>query len=217
MAKKLRIYLADDHAVVREGIKRIIESVLDMEIVGEASDGEEVIAGVAALRPTTVVLDISMPKMGGAETTRRLKAQRPELSILALTMHEEPGYLRELLEAGASGYVVKRAAPDELIPALRAVSAGGTYIDPRMMTKLVATFVSVNGVARTADKLSEREAEVLRQVARGYTGKEIGQALRVSIKSIETHRRRGMEKIGLRNRADIVRYALAQGWLNEKE
>lgn len=115
MSEKLRIFLADDHAIVREGIKRLIDSVRDMEVVGEASDGEEVVAGVTAARATMVVLDVSMPKLGGAETTRRLKSQHPELKILALTMHEEPGYLRELLEAGASGYLVKRAAPDELI------------------------------------------------------------------------------------------------------
>jgi two-component system response regulator NreC len=214
---KLRIFIGDDHAIVREGIKRLIDSASDMEVVGEAGESSALFTGVEATRPTTLVLDVSMPSLGAAETTRRLRKKMPKLQIVALTMHEEPGYLRELLEAGASGYVLKRAASEELLPALRAVAKGGTYVDPRMMTKLLSVIAPARSILKSEGKTTEREAEVLRHVAFGYTNREIGEALRVSVKSIETHRGRAMKKLGLRSRVDVVRYATEHGWLSETQ
>lgn len=213
---KLRVFLADDHAIVREGMKRLIDAMPDMEVVGEASDGAVALEAIPAARPHVVVFDLTMPTLSGAEATRRLRQIAPEIKIIALTVHEDKSYLRELLEVGASGYVLKRAAPDELINALRTVSTGGTFIDPRMTAKLVATLLTPRrGPVKKSDDLSERETEVLQHVAHGYTNKEIATALRVSVKSVETYKARAMEKLDLRSRIDIVRIAKERGWLQK--
>jgi len=216
---RLRVVLVDDHAIVREGLKTLVNAQPDMEVVGEAGDGTEAWRRVGELQPDLVVMDVSMPGGNGVEVTARIKASWPHVKVLALTMHEDKAYLRGLLEAGAAGYVLKRSAADELIRALRVVVTGGTYLDPALTEAVVETLVGrkpsllrgeVEGAA-----LSDREEEVLRLIARGYANKEIAARLGVSVKTIETYKARSMEKLGLDGRADIVRYALAQGWLHD--
>jgi DNA-binding NarL/FixJ family response regulator len=214
---KLHILLADDHAVVREGLKRLIDGEGDMRVIGEASDGGEAIERAVQLCPDVAVMDVSMGNMNGAHATRRIRALCPATRVLALTVHEDTSYLRELLDAGASGYVLKRAAADELIRAIRAVASGGVYVDPRIAGKLVNTFATTKGSSGTpiAD-LSERENAVLRLIAQGYTNKEIASQLNLSVKTVETYKSRSMEKLGLRSRVDIVRAASERGWLRNE-
>lgn len=211
---KLHILLADDHAVVREGLKRLIDAEADMRVIGEASDGAEAIEKAVRLCPDVGVIDVSMGNVNGAEATRRIRTLCPNTRILALTVHEDTSYLRELLDAGAAGYVLKRAAADELIRAIRSVASGGVYVDPRIAGKLVNTFAPPKTSTHTATAdLSERETAVLRLIAQGYTNKEIASQLGLSVKTVETYKSRSMEKLGLRSRVDIIRIAGARGWL----
>jgi DNA-binding NarL/FixJ family response regulator len=211
---KLQILLADDHAVVREGLKRLVDSEPDMRVIGEAADGAEAIEKAMRLCPDVVVMDVSMGNVNGAEATRRIRTHCPGTRILALTVHEDTSYLRELLDAGAAGYVLKRAAADELIRAIRAVASGGVYVDPRIAGKLVNTFGTTRAASNSAmADLSDRETAVLRFIAQGYTNKEIASQLGLSVKTVETYKARSMEKLGLRSRVDIVRTATERGWL----
>jgi DNA-binding NarL/FixJ family response regulator len=215
---KLRIFLADDHAVVRQGLRALVNAQPDMEVIGEAADGRDALQHVSGCEPDIAVLDISMPGLNGAQVTERLKQLCPRIKVLALSVHEDKSYLRQALEAGASGYVLKRAAADELIRAIRTVAAGGVYLDPSLAGKVVGSFVNkspqqlLRGEIEGAP-LSEREAEVIRLIAQGYTNKEIAVQLSLSVKTVETYKARSMEKLGLDSRAEIVRYALEQGWL----
>ena len=211
--KKLRLLLVDDHAVVREGLRALLTSDPRFEVIGEAAEGEAAVAIASELHPDVVVMDISLPGLNGVQATRRIKAQRPDVSVVALTVHEEGGYLRSLLDAGASGYVLKRSAAGELVRALHVVGDGGTYLDPSMAGQLVGKLVRNNREVGAAPGLSEREAEVVQLVARGYSNKEIAAKLEVSVKTVETYRYRAVEKLGLRGRADLVRYAIEKGWL----
>jgi DNA-binding NarL/FixJ family response regulator len=215
MNKPLRLLLVDDHAVVREGLRALLATDPRFQIVGEASEGESALSAAATLRPDLVVMDVSLPGMNGVQATRRLKSQYPDTRVVALTIHEEGGYLRSLLDAGASGYVLKRSAASELLRALHVVGDGGTYLDPGMAGQLVGKLVRNAPHAGPAPLLSERESEVVRLVARGYSNKEIAAKLEVSVKTVETYRYRAVEKLGLRSRADLVRYAIEQGWLDE--
>lgn len=214
---KLRIFLAEDHSVVRHGLKLLINSQPDMEVVGEAGDGLSVLQQAADLKPDIVVMDVTMPEMNGAQATRQLKKSDPEIRVLALTVHEEKGYLRALLEAGASGYVLKRAAAEELIHAIHKVAEGGTYLDPSLADKVVSGFVnhSTSKDLILENELSERETEVLRLIANGYSTREIAAQLNISVKTVETYKSRAMEKLGLHSRSDIVRYAIQRDWLQE--
>jgi DNA-binding NarL/FixJ family response regulator len=212
---KLRVYLADDHAVVRAGLKALIDAQPQMEVSGEAGDGRTACQQVQELQPDVVVMDVSMPGVNGAQATAQLKETCPNVKVLALTVHEDKGYLRLLLEAGASGYVLKRAAAEELIHAIRTVAAGGVYLDPALAGKVVGSFVRApagKSVPEGGD-LSDREAEVVRLIAAGYSNKEIASRLGLSVKTVETYKARSMEKLGLDSRADLVRYALQRGWL----
>ena len=215
---KLRIFLADDHAVVREGLKSLVNSQPDMEVVGEAGDGHAALRGVRELRPDVLVLDITMPELNGLDVTERLKQACPRVRVLALTVHEDTSYLRQLLQAGASGYVLKRGAAEELILAVRTVAAGGVYLDPSLAGRVVSGYLGGQFGLPSSPRgdLSEREAEVLRRIALGYSNKEIAAQLGVGVRSVETYKTRLMEKLDLRSRADIVRYALHQGWLQEE-
>ena len=215
----LRIVLADDHAVVREGLKALINGQSDMSVVGEAADGEAACRATEALRPDVLVMDLSMPLLGGAEATARVRRECPGVKVLALTVHEERVYLTQLLRAGASGYVLKRAVASELVHAVRIVASGGTYIDPAMAGSLVEGYLDRQDVATQPahGPLSDREREVLMRIARGYSNKEIAAELELSVKTVETYKARVAEKLGLRTRVAIVRYAAEQGWLNQAD
>jgi two-component system response regulator NreC len=214
----LRIFLADDHAVVRDGLVNLVNGQPDMEVVGEASDGREAWQRIGELQPDVVIMDVSMPDWNGVEATTRVKQDWPDIKVLALSMHEDKSYLRSLLEAGASGYVLKRSAASELIRAIRVVASGGTYLDPSLSAAVVESFVRRQNVREMeGNSLSDREGEVLRCIAQGYTNKEIASQLAVSVKTVETYKSRSMEKLDLRSRADIVRYALQRGWLRETD
>ncbi len=213
---ELRIFLADDHAVVREGLKALINAQAGMTVVGEAADGLDACERVAVLQPDVVVMDVSMPGLTGSQATETIRKDCPFVKVLALTVHEDKGYIRQLLAAGAAGYVLKRAAAEELIHAIRVVASGGVYLDPTMAGKVVGGFVrrpSEGNVANGSGVLSEREVEVSRMTASGYSNKEIAGRLDLSVKTVETYRARGMEKLGLSSRAELVRYAVQQGWL----
>jgi DNA-binding NarL/FixJ family response regulator len=214
---ELRVFLADDHAVVREGLKALINGQPGMTVVGEAGDGLDACERVPALRPDVVVMDVSMPGLTGSQATERLRKECPLVKVLALTVHEDKGYIRQLLAAGAAGYVLKRAAAEELIHAIRVVAGGGVYLDPTMAGKVVGGFVHrPTGVnSPKGGELSDREAEIARLTAAGHSNKEIASRLDLSVKTVETYRARGMEKLGLTSRADLVRYAVQQGWLHD--
>ena len=209
--RKLRIFLADDHAVVRTGLKTLINAEQDMQVVGEAADGQEATRLIPALAPDIAVFDVSMPELNGAQATRRLREICPAVKVLALTVHEDRSYINDLLAAGATGYLLKRAAAGELINAIRFVAGGGVYIDPRVAGKLVGPLV--RGANATTTELSRRETEVLSLVARGHSHKEISAQLDVSLKTVETYKARSMEKLGLHSRVDIIRHASEAGWL----
>jgi DNA-binding NarL/FixJ family response regulator len=210
---ELRVFLADDHAVVREGLKSLVNGAAGMVVCGEAADGLSACEQVERLLPDVAVMDVSMPGLGGAEATARLKQSCPQVKVLALTVHEDRGYLHRLLEAGAAGYALKRAAPEELIHAIRAVAGGGTYLDPAIAGKVVGGFVRPKPAE--GGELSEREIEVVRLTAAGHSNKEIAAQLDLSVKTVETYKARSLEKLGLRSRADLVRYALQRGWLRD--
>jgi len=211
----LKILLVDDHPIVREGLKTLILTQSDMEVIGEASDGQEACQQASLLQPDLVIMDISMPGLSGTQATERLCRECPKVKVLVLTIHEDKGYIRQLLAAGAAGYVLKRAAGEELIHAIRVVSAGRTYLDPDMAGKVVTGFVRRTGesLPTKGPSLSDRELEIAKLTASGHSNKEIGNLLDLSVKTVETYRTRGMEKLGLSSRVDLVRYAVQQGWL----
>lgn len=213
MMKKLRLLLVDDHAVVREGLRALLSDDHRFEIVGEASDGIAALSAAEHLHPDVVVLDVSIPGLNGAQVARRLKSSQPDVRTLALTVHEEGGYLRSLMDAGASGYVLKRSAPAELLRAIEVIGEGGTYLDSSIASQLVGRLGQKRAVDEPSATLSEREREVVQLVAHGYSNKEIAEKLGVSVKTIETYRYRATDKLGLHGRADLVRYAIDQGWL----
>lgn len=213
---KLRVLLADDHGIVREGLKALINGHPAMEVVGEAADGRTACAKTTELRPDVVVMDVSMPDLNGIEATRKLRRECPHVKVLGLTVHEERSYLRELLEAGASGYVLKRSAPEDLVHALQVVARGDLYLDPSVTAVVLGRLARMYpGDAAVGVVLSERETEVLQLIAQGHSNKEIAARLKLSIKTVETYKARSMEKLGLTGRADIVRFAVQKGWLRD--
>lgn len=209
--RKIRVFLADDHAVVREGLKALIAAQPDMEVVGEAADGQQALRAAEA-SPDVVVMDISMPELNGAQATAEL-TRTAGLRVLALSVHEESTYLRSLLKAGATGYILKRSAAETLVAAIRTVAAGGMCIDPLLASQVINSFVGSDGTEQLAVELSEREAEVLRLIASGYSNKEIAFQMNVSVKTVESYKARAMQKLGIESRVEIVRYAMNQGWL----
>jgi DNA-binding NarL/FixJ family response regulator len=213
----LRIFLADDHVVMRQGLRSLVNAQADMDVVGEADNGRAALLKARELQPDVIVMDVSMPELNGIQVTERLRRDCRKIKILVLTAHDDSGYLRQLLGVGASGYVLKKAAAEELINAIRVVAAGGVYLDPALAGKVVCGYVGkrrLRGESQGHD-LSEREAEVLRLVAWGYTNKEIAGYLNISVKTVETHKANLMEKLDLKSRVEVVRYALRQGWLRE--
>ena len=213
----LRILMADDHPIVLAGLKALVEGDPGMTIVGEARDGRTARKLAESLRPDVVVLDISMPEMSGTEVARALLAEQPQCRILVLTVHEDRATLRQMLDLGVAGYLVKRSAADELLRAIRAVAAGGTYLDPSIAGKVVGV---AQGTSRSlggpTQELSDRETDVLRLIANGHSNKDISARLAISVKTIETYKARAMEKLGFKSRVDVVRHAASKGWLPEK-
>jgi DNA-binding NarL/FixJ family response regulator len=212
----LRILLADDHQTVRHGLKLLIDSQQDMKVIAEAGDGQTAVQRAIDVKPDVIVLDVSMPGMNGLLATRKLKELQPKSVIVTLTRHSDDAYLQELLRAGVSGYVLKQSAPSELIQAIRAAAAGGQYLDSTLTSRVTAGFLQKEGkrTTKSGASLSEREAEVLRLIASGYSNKEIAARLALSVKTVEAHKANAMRKLELTGRIDIVKYALLQGWLH---
>jgi DNA-binding NarL/FixJ family response regulator len=215
MQGRLRILLADDHAIVRQGLRLLIDSQPEMTVIGEAADGDAVVAQAQALHPDVVLMDISMPGTNGLVATRRLKQRQPGLVVLALTRHDEDTFLQELLRAGASGYVLKQSPPPQLLQAIRIVGAGGIYLDPAITARVADGLLDgrQNGARAPEGAISDRESEVLRLVAVGHSNKEIADRLTISVKTVEVHKANAMRKLGLTGRVDVIRYGVLQGWL----
>ena len=215
---KLRILLADDHETVREGLKAILNSQHDMEVVAEAADGRAAIDSATHVRPDVVIMDVSMPGVSGLSATEIIRQTLPHVKVLTLSRHSEDGYLQQLMRAGASGYVLKQSRSTEVLHAIRTVSRGGTYVDPALARRAdgrrgVRSAAPAGSARHPA--LTTREEEVLRLAAWGYSNKEIAARLDVSVKTIETHKANASSKLGLTTRMEIVSYALLQGWLRE--
>jgi two-component system response regulator NreC len=200
---------------VRHGLKLLIEAQADMKVVAEASDGQSAVQQALALKPDVIVMDISMPGMNGLVATRKLKKEHPGLAIVTLTRHGDDAYLQELLRAGVSGYVLKQSVPTELLQAIRAAAAGGQYLDSTLTARVTAGFLGREGKGvKSGGSLTDRETDVLRLIAAGYSNKEIAGRLSLSVKTVEAHKANAMRKLGLTGRIDIVKYALLQGWLH---
>lgn len=217
MDRKLRVLLAEDHQTVREGVKLLVNAQPDMEVVGEASDGDEAIAQVQRLEPDILLMDISMPGLNGLRATKKLRAMASDVKILTLSRHTDDGYLQQLLAAGANGYVLKQSAPTNLITAIREVANGNAYLDPALTRKVIGGYAERSASLRGEGhkELTDRESEVLRLISLGYSNKEIGTSLDLSVKTIEVHKANAMRKLGIAGRIDIVRYAILQGWMQD--
>lgn len=219
--KKIRLLLADDHTVLRAGLRMLLNAQPDMEVVGEAVDGAEAVERALELKPDVVLMDITMGSMSGLAATREIKDRIPQTRVLVLTMHDDEEYLRQMLEAGATGYVLKRAADTELVVAIRAVQRGEVFLYPSFTRVLLGDLLRKRGIDSDSQQdsyelLSQRERQVLRLVALGYTSQQIADQLFLSVKTIETYRARLMEKLNLKGRAALVRYALRKGLLNHE-
>jgi len=206
---KIRIVLADDHSVVRQGFRRILEAQADMEIVGEASNGREALESAAKLSPDVVVMDVAMPELNGIEATRRMGEAAPRTRVLALSMHKDSVYVREILRAGARGYLLKDAVDEDLIAAVRAVARGEGYLSPGVADAVLTDYRQ--HVTDPIDLLTSREREVLQLIAEGKTNKEIATTLTLSVYTVDAHRGRIMEKLNLHSTGELVRFAIRKG------
>lgn len=212
---RTRILLVDDHAIVRAGLKLLLESQPDFSVVGEAAGGQEAIRAVKEMRPDLILMDVAMPGVNGLEATRRIKAEHPKVQILALTMHENEQYFFQMLHAGAAGYVIKGAPPEDLIEAIRSVTRGEAYLSPPLTRRLLDDYLGrVKEGLPADDPLTEREREVLRLIAEGLTSKEIADRLNISPHTVERHRANAMTKLDLHNRAELIRYAIRKGLIH---
>jgi two-component system response regulator NreC len=210
--KKARILLADDHSVVRRGFRLILESQTDLEVVGEASNGREAVQLAEDLQPDVVVMDVSMPELNGIEATRRISEVAMRTRVLALSMHKDAVYVREILRAGAKGYLLKDAADHDLLSAVRAVSRGEGYLSPAVSESVLTDYRK--HVTNPIDLLTSREREVLQMIAEGRTNKEIANSLNLSVYTVEAHRGRIMEKLNLHSSSELVRFALRNGLID---
>jgi len=219
MNTPIRVLLADDHAVLRAGLRLLLIGQNEFEVVAEASTGSEALSLAEKMQPDLILLDLSMPGLGGMDVLPTLRKMVPSTKILILTMHDDPQYLRQALKHGASGYVLKKAADAELISAIRAVLRGEVYIHPSMTRVLLEDILpeaKSSNAEFTWASLSEREQEVLKMVALGHTSAEIADQLSLSAKTVETYRARGMEKLGLRTRAALVKFVLQEGLMKKE-
>ena len=209
----IRAVVVDDHAVVRSGIRLLLEREDDLEVVGEAGNGKDAIFAVRALKPDVILLDVVMPGESGIDVLPSLLKESPQTKVLVLSMQDDPHYVREAFAAGASGYVLKEAADEEVVAAVREIANGGRYVNPALGARMVTAEAEARAAAE-ADPLSEREREVLRLLALGHTNQEIAKQLFISVRTAETHRAHIMRKLGLETRAELVRYALEHGQLD---
>ena len=213
---EITLVLADDHAVVRSGLRMLLDAQSDMRIVGEANNGREAVELTRSLKPDVILMDIMMPEMNGIEATRRITGEIRDTAVLALTMYEDEQYFFEMLKAGASGYVPKRAAPDVLVSAIRTVNMGAMFIYPSMSKRLVQEFAKrgAGDKSTAVDKLTPRELEVLILIADGLTNLEIGERLEISVKTVDRHRENIMRKLNLHSRIDLVKFAIREGLID---
>jgi DNA-binding NarL/FixJ family response regulator len=210
----IRVLLAENHTIVRKGLRALLDDETDIEVVGEAEDGREAVDQVERLSPDVVLMDITMPLLNGVEATRQIKAQHPRVQVLGLTRHENEEYIYQLLRAGASGYVVKQAAPAELVEAIRTVFGGDTYLSPSINPSVVEEYIrQANAMVKKGpeERLTPREREVLQLVAEGRMNREIAQVLSISVKTVEHHRANLMSKLGLYSAAELTQYAIRMG------
>jgi two-component system, NarL family, response regulator NreC len=209
----IRLLLVDDHAVVRSGLRMMLDNEVDAEIVGEASSAAEAIEATMRLKPNVILMDIGLPDLSGIDATREIKKRAPEVSIVALTIHEDEEYFFKMLEAGASGYVPKRAAPEELLTAIRAAATGQVYLYPSLAKLLVRDYLDGGraSAGQPASELTDREQEVLTYLAEGASNEEIAASLVISPKTVARHRENIMRKLNLHSRAELVRYAIRKG------
>lgn len=214
---RIRVLIADDHTIVREGVRLLLDAQPDITVVGEAADGNQVLSLARSLTPDIVLLDIGMPLMNGLEATRALKAELPKINILILTMHEGEDYFFRILAAGASGYVLKGAGSSELLNAIRAVYQGGVYLYPTMAKKLMTDYIKNQQVGAEVDPLTPRERQVLKLIAEGKTNREIAEELVLSLNTVQTHRLHLMEKLNLHNRSELIKYALRRGLIDPED
>jgi DNA-binding NarL/FixJ family response regulator len=211
---RTKVVLADDHTIVRKGLRSLLDGEQDMDVIGEAGDGREAIELVAHLKPHVVVMDIGMPVLNGLEATRRILKKHPETKVLILTMHTNEEYVFEILRAGASGYIIKKAAPTELVSAIRAIKQGESFLSPSISKKVIDEYLlraGEEGKEDVFELLTNREREVLQLIAEGYSTREIAEKLFVSAKTVETHRSNLMKKLDLHGTADLTRYAVRKG------
>jgi two-component system response regulator NreC len=211
---KIRLLLVDDHQVVRSGLRMLLSTESDVEIVGEAGTGQDALNAVQSLSPNVVLMDIGLPDMSGIDATREIKRTNPEVAVVALTIHEDEEYFFKMLEAGAGGYVPKRAAPEELLTAIRAAAVGEVYLYPSLAKLLVKDYLTqdhTNDAEKALDGLTEREQQVLRYLAEGVSNDEIAEALVISKKTVARHRENIMQKLSLHSRSELVRYAIRKG------
>ncbi len=210
MTQKIRILVVDDHTLLRNGIQALLEEQEDIVIVGQAEDGREAVRLAHQLRPNVVLMDIAMPLLNGLEATRQIKREHPEINVLVLTMYDHEEYFRQLLEVGASGYIIKRAAASELVAAIRAVSRGEAVLSPAITRLLLEDYLhrDANKVETDPDALSPREREVLQLIAEGKTSREIAEIMNLSVKTVQSHRTSLMQKLDLHDRGDLIKYAI---------
>ena len=211
----IRVLLVDDHEIVREGLRSLLESQPDIEVVGEAASGREAVECSERLHPQVVIMDLSLPEMNGLAATQAIKQQRPDTAVVALTRHDDAAFVGELTKAGASAYVLKQSLSRELLDAVRVVAVGGTYLDASLRARTQAELDAQAEGGKRAPSVSEREKQVLRMMAIGHSNKEIAGALGITIKTVEVHKANAMRKLRLRGRIDVVRYAILHGWLQE--
>lgn len=216
---EITLILADDHAMVHSGLRMLLEAQSDMTIVGEVENGTEAVRQAVSLQPDIILMDVQMPDMNGIEATREIKKRVPETAVLALTIYEDDQYFFEMLKAGASGYIPKRAAPDELVNAIRTVARGDVFLYPTLATRLVQDFVNRQGHGEpvVCDNLTAREQEVLTLIAEGLTNASIGEQLEISVKTVDRHRENIMHKLNLHNRVELVKYAIRVGLIDLEE
>lgn len=214
----IAVVLADDHPVVLAGLKALLAGLHDIRVIGEATTGPEALHVFRETSPDIAVLDISLPEINGLRLAEIAARDFPKLKLLALTVHEDRAYVQPMMRAGARGYLLKRSAPDELIRAIRAIAAGGLYLDPAIAELIVPLAPTEEAAGRSqSGELSHRETEVLQMISRGLSNKEISGRLDISIKTVETHKARALDKLGFRTRAEIVRYGVSHHWLNDPD